>query len=73
MVALRVRVDLGAMVMMGVLRLPQSSSFTGTSQSDFLVSYQGYSLRESYPSVEMQSMYSTPPGDWAIFVLGLVK
>ena len=32
----------------GVLRIPQSSSITGGSPSDCLVSYPGHSLRESY-------------------------
>ena len=42
----------------GVLYISQSSS------SDGLVSYPGCSLRESYPSVEMQSAYSIVPADW---------
>ena len=50
----------------GVLRIPQSSSITGTSPSDCLVSYLGYSLGEgSYPSAGVQSVYSTAPADWA--------
>ena len=40
MLPLRARVDLGAMIMMGVLHIPQSSSITGTSPSDCLGSYQ---------------------------------
>ena len=54
----------------GVLRIPQSSSITGTSPSDCLASYLGHSLLRggSYPSVEMQSVYSTAPADWAIMV-----
>ena len=39
----------------GVLHIPQSPSFTGTSPSDCFVSYRGHSLGESYPSAEMQS------------------
>ena len=39
----------------GVLRIPKSSSITGTSPSDCLVSYLGHSSRETYPSAEMQS------------------
>ena len=35
----RTRVELGAMPMNGVLRIPQSSSITGTSPSDCLESY----------------------------------
>ena len=41
----------------GVLHIPQNSSITGASPSDYLVSYPGHSLGESYSSVEMQSMY----------------
>ena len=45
----------------GVLRIPQSSSITGTSQSDFSMSYPGHSLVGSYPTAEVQSVYSTAP------------
>ena len=48
-----------------ILHIPQSSCITGTSPSDCLVSYPGHSLGESYPSVEVQSMYSTAPANWA--------
>ena len=34
----------------GVICIPQSSSKTGASPSDYLVSYTGHSLRQSYPS-----------------------
>ena len=51
----------------GVLRIPESSSISGTSPSDCLVSYLGHSLRGgSYPSAEKQSVYSTAPDDWAM-------
>ena len=51
----------------GVLRIPQSSSNTGTSPSDCLVSYSGNSLAGgSSPSAEKKSVYSTAPADWAI-------
>ena len=51
----------------GVLRIPQSSSITATSRSDCLVSYPGHSLGGgSYPSAEVQSVYSTAPADWAM-------
>ena len=46
----------------GVLSIPQSSNIIGTSPSDFLVSYPGNSLGESYPSAGMQSVYS--PANW---------
>ena len=51
----------------GVLRIPQSSSITGTSLSGCLVSYLGHSLGVSYPIAEMQSVYSTTPADWAMY------
>ena len=51
----------------GVLRIPQSSSITGTSPSDYLLSYTGQTFGgESYLSAKMQSVYSTAPTDWAI-------
>ena len=37
----------------GVLCIPQISSISGTSPSDFLVLYPGHPLEESYPSAEM--------------------
>ena len=67
MLPLRAKVDLGAMAMKGYLfRIPQTSSITGTSPSDCLVSYPGHSLDgRSYSSAEKQSVYSTAPADWA--------
>ena len=51
----------------GVLRIPQGPSITGTSPSDCLVSYPGHSLGVgSYPSAEVQSVYSTAPANGAI-------
>ena len=41
----------------GVLRIPQSSSITGASPSDCLMTYAGY--------VEIQLVYSTGSADWA--------
>ena len=48
-----------------VLLILQSTSITGSEPSDCLVSYPGNSWGESYPSAEMQSMYSAAPVDWA--------
>ena len=42
-----------------VLRVPQSSSITGTSPSVSLVSYTGHSVVRSYPSAEVETVYST--------------
>ena len=50
----------------GVLHIPQSSSITGTSPSDYLVSYPGHWLGLSYPSAKMLSVYSAVPVDLAI-------
>ena len=51
----------------GVLCIPESSSNTRTSPSDCFVSYPGHSLgrKGSYPSTEVQSVYSTAPAEWA--------
>ena len=55
----------------GVLRIPQSSSITGTSPSDCLVLYPGHLLGVgSYPSAEMQWVYSAAPADRAIAIWG---
>ena len=54
---LRARDDLEAMV----LHIPQSSDFTEASPS-----YSWHTLGESYPSAEMQSVYSAFPADWPI-------
>ena len=43
----------------------QSSSITEGSSSDCWVSYLGYSYWVSYPSAEIQSVYSAAPADWA--------
>ena len=48
----------------GILRIPQSSSITGASPVDGLVLYPVYSLRESYVSAEMQSVYSVASANW---------
>ena len=45
-----------------VLCILQSTSIIGASPSDCFVLYPGHSLRKTYTSVEMQSMYSAPQG-----------
>ena len=50
----------------GVLHIPQISK-AGASPSDGLMSYPSNSLGKSYPSAEMQSVYSTVLADWAIY------
>ena len=50
----------------GVLNIPPNSSITKASSSDCLVSYPGHPLGKSYHTVEIKSMYSAAPADWAI-------
>ena len=59
------RMGLGVMAMKGCSAFPKAPT-SGTSLSDCLVSYPGHSLRRSYPSAEVQSVYSTAPADWVI-------
>ena len=47
----------------GVLYIPKSSK--RASPSDSSMSYPEHLLGESYPSAEMQLVYSTAPADWA--------
>ena len=57
----------------GVVHIPQRPSIIGTSPSDCLVSYPGHSSGGvSYPSAEVQSVYSTVPAVWAIEHLAYV-
>ena len=56
----------------GVLHIPQSSSITGTSPLDCLVSYPGLPLGEgSYPLLEVLSVYSTLPANRAIHTVNV--
>ena len=50
----------------GALHCHQSISITGALSSDCLMSFYGHLLvrGRSYPSVEMQSVYSTATNDW---------
>ena len=49
-----------------ILHIPQISE-AEASPSNGLISYPGHSLvMGSYPSVEMNSMYSTAPTNWAV-------
>ena len=55
-----------------ILCIPQSSSITGTSPIDCLVSYPGHLLGSSYPSAEVLSAYSTAVADWTMFICVLI-
>ena len=48
-----------------VLCIPQSYNITGASPPDCLLSYLGHSLVESYPSAEIQPVYSIALVNWA--------
>ena len=53
--------------------VPQSST-AGASPLDCLMSYSGHSLvGKSYPTTEMQSVYSTAPANWAMWKNELKK
>ena len=54
----------------GVFCIPQTSSITGNSPSDCLLSYSGHLLRETYPSTDVQLVYSTALADCAMIVEG---
>ena len=47
-----------------VLCISQSSSITGASPSDYLVSYPGHSLWGSYSFAEIESVYPTTSTNW---------
>ena len=49
-----------------LLCITKSSSITGASPPNCLVSYPGHSLRESCPYAEKQLVYSTALADWVI-------
>ena len=64
MLPLWARVDLGAMTIKGYSTFPKAPDITGTSPSDCLVPNLGHSLGVSYPSAEVQSVYSTATANW---------
>ena len=62
----RPRMNLGAMTMRRVSRIPQSSSMNGASQYDYLMASHDIRGVVVLPSAEMQSIYSTATADSAI-------
>ena len=50
----------------GVLHIPPNSK-TGALSSNGLKSYPGHLLGGSYPSAEMQLVYSIAPADWTVY------
>ena len=70
MIQLQAKVDQGAIIMQGILCIPQSSSITGTSLSDCCVVSR--TLVEGWVlllCMEKQSVYSTASADGTIYVL----
>ena len=65
MLRLQARVDLGVMAIKEYSTFPKVPALLKFSPSDCLVSYPEHSLGDSYPSAEMQSVYSAAPADWA--------
>ena len=59
--ALRARVDLGAIALKRYSAFPNAPAL----RSDCLVSYPGHQLGGSYPSAEMQSVFSAAPAELA--------
>ena len=55
------------------LHISQSSSITKASLSDCLESYLGHLLGETYPSAEMQLVYSAALANWSVQHPGNVK
>ena len=53
----------GSDVNEGILHIPQIFGIFGASSSDFLVSFPGHSLEESYPFAEKHSVSSTTSTD----------
>ena len=61
----RARMDLGAMVIKGYSAFPKLRQQWNLIIRLFSVISRTLIMRGFYPSVEMQSMYSTAPADWA--------
>ena len=64
------RVNLGDMVIKGYFASPKTPASLMVT-SDCLVSYLGHSFGVSYPSAEIQSVFSAAPANWAIMILFL--
>ena len=58
----------GVMAMKRYSAFPKDPVLLEPYHQNYLVSYTGDSLGEgSYPSAEIQSVYSTDPADWVTF------
>ena len=65
MLPLRVRMDLGAVAIKGYPVFPKAPALRKPHHQLFDV-ITGHSFEESYPSTQMQSMYSAAPAYWII-------
>ena len=61
----RARVDLGAMAMRGHSVFLKAPAYWNLTIRLFSVIFQDIHCEGSYPSAELQSVYSTAPADWA--------
>ena len=67
------RVDQGAMTMIGCSAFPNALPLLEPHYQIVLCHIQDTWGRGSYPSAEMQSVYSTAPADWAKFIMETMK
>ena len=65
MLPLRAKVDLEAMTMTGYSAFPKTPALLEPHHEIVSCDIQDTSWRGSYPSAEMQSVYSRAPADWA--------
>ena len=70
--SLRTRVDLGAMAMNVTPHFPKLKHHWNLTIRLFSV-ISGHSLEKSYPSAEMQSVYSTALAEWAKVDCGFIE
>ena len=69
MLPLWVRVDLGVMPMKEYSALPKAPALLKPHYQIVLCHTQDTQRRGSYPFAEMQSVYSTAPADWALYLI----
>ena len=63
---------LSAEAMKGYSAFPKAPVLLEPHIRLFYVSYPGHSLGETYPSSEMQSVYSTTPANWASIICNCI-
>ena len=70
MLSLRAQVDLGVMAMKRYSAFPKAPALLEPHQLIVYISYPGHMLGESYPSAEIQSVYSAAQADWTKEIMG---